>query len=394
MTTEHLRPLLDDMRSLHLFFRVSERLARAQIPEGVADLLRLGRITALSKPDGGVRGIVAGDVVRRLVARTIAKQLSTAVEQATSPHQYALTTRAGCECVAHVLQGLTEVDPLATVTSIDGISAFDLISRGTMLEGLRQVRGRSAVVPFARLFYGRPSEYLWEDASGEVHKIPQGEGGEQGDAMMPLQAVNPTARVWRGSMLPEVQQGMKVLGTPLGHPAYVAEHLRSVSREQQVLLDRIPLVQDLQTAWLLLLHCASARVNYLMRAVSPDSTAEFAQSHDEALWQCLCLILRIDPTEPLEVRDAAAVPLSLGGLGVRSACRMRVPAYWASWADCLGMIHQRHRDVADQLVRELDGDPQTPCLQAAASIIKTHWSHGVRATFVGCLGHFTPSRAS
>ena len=34
--------------------------------------------------------------------------------------------------------------------------------------------------------HGRPSEYLWEDASGEVHKIPQGEEGEQGDAMMPL----------------------------------------------------------------------------------------------------------------------------------------------------------------------------------------------------------------
>ena len=69
------------------------------------------------------------------------------------------------------------------------------------------------------------------------------------------------------------QQGMKVLGTPLGHPAFVAEHLRSVSREQQVLLDRTPLVRDLQSAWLLLLHCASARVNYLMRAVNPDTTA-------------------------------------------------------------------------------------------------------------------------
>ena len=86
-------------------------------------------------------------------------------------------------------------------------------------------------------------------------------------------------------MLPEEQQEMKVLETPLGPPAFVAQHLRSVSREQQVLLDRIPLVQDLQSAWLLQLHCASARANYLMRAVSPDSTAEFAQSHDEALWQ-------------------------------------------------------------------------------------------------------------
>ena len=75
-------------------------------------------------------------------------------------------------------------------------------------------------------------------------------------------------------------------------------------------------------------------------------------------------------SQTLEVRDAAALPLSLGGLGLRSACRMRVPAYWASWADCFGMIHQRHPDVADQLVRELDGNPQTPCLQAAASAVR------------------------
>ena len=113
------------------------------------------------------------------------------------------------------------------------------------------------------------------------------------------EAVNPTARVWRGSMLPEAQR-MKVLGTPQGHPAFVAEHLRSVSREQQVLLDRIPLVQDLRSAWLLLLYCASARANHLMRVVNPGNTAEFAQSHDEAYWQCLCLILRIDPTQPLK----------------------------------------------------------------------------------------------
>ena len=44
-------------------------------------MVRLGRLTALSKPDGGVRGIIAGDVVRRLVARTMSQQLSPAVER-------------------------------------------------------------------------------------------------------------------------------------------------------------------------------------------------------------------------------------------------------------------------------------------------------------------------
>ena len=36
------------------------------------------------------------------------------------------------------------------------------------------------------MFYGTPSRYLWEDDAGTTHTIVQGEGGEQGDAMMPL----------------------------------------------------------------------------------------------------------------------------------------------------------------------------------------------------------------
>ena len=118
-----------------------------------------------------MRGIVVGDVVCRMVSRTIAQQLSAAVETQTAPQKHALSTKAGTECIAQ-----TELHPEATVTSIDGISAFDLISRE---------RGRSAL-PLVRFFYGALSGCLWDDESGTTHSIPQGEGGEQGDAMMPL----------------------------------------------------------------------------------------------------------------------------------------------------------------------------------------------------------------
>ena len=50
------------------------------------------------------------------------------------------------------------------------------------------------------------------------------------------QRVNPTAKVWRGSQVPTADQGMKVLGTPLGHEDYVVRHLESVADEQRVLL--------------------------------------------------------------------------------------------------------------------------------------------------------------
>ena len=111
-------------------------LSIGNVPESILKAIRLGRITALSKPDGGVRGIVVGDILRRLVVKTMAKQISKEAEAATAPFQYALSTKAGCKCVAHILQSITDLDSEATVISIDGIGAYDLISRNPMLEGL------------------------------------------------------------------------------------------------------------------------------------------------------------------------------------------------------------------------------------------------------------------
>ena len=88
-----------------------------------------------------MRGIVASDVFRRLVARSMAQQFGPAIERVTSPFQYALSTRAGTECLAHAIQVLTDLDHTATVVSIDGIRAFDDVSRQAMLESLLIVEG-------------------------------------------------------------------------------------------------------------------------------------------------------------------------------------------------------------------------------------------------------------
>ena len=363
MTTEHLRPLLSDCRGMRLLFHLGENLARGHVPEVAVSMVRAGRMTALKKPDGGVRGIVAGDVVRRLVARTMAQQLGPATKAATAPHQYALSTRSGCECVAHVLQGLTEMNPRTTITSIDGVSAYDMISRRSMLDGLCRVEGGHATLPCVRMFYGSLSEYLWEDAEGVVHSIAQGEGGEKGDPIMPLlfavgqhhaldtvsrslredekllaylddiyfctepngvgevytvvqealqthagisirggktkvwnmsgerppvcdvleeiaRRSDPTAQVWRGSGVTAERQGIKILGTPVGHPDFVRKHLGNLADEQRVMLERIPRLQDVQGAWLLLVHCASARANYFVRCVRPEAVLEYARVHD------------------------------------------------------------------------------------------------------------------
>ena len=144
--------------------------------------------------------------------------------------------------------------------------------------------------------------------------------------------------------MPTHEQGIKVLGTPFGHEDFVAAHLESVLAEHHTFISRIPEVKDVQSAWLLLLHCASARACHLTRVVRPSAVGDFTETHDKTLWQCLSDILKVDPLQCDEV---------VGGLGLRNSGRMRVPAFWASWADCLPMMHKRYPQIAVEF-RELE----------------------------------------
>ena len=48
-----------------------------------------------------------------------------------------------------------------------------------MLQGLLRVPGANQCLPFVRMFYSEPSEYVWHDADGTAHIIQQAEGGER-----------------------------------------------------------------------------------------------------------------------------------------------------------------------------------------------------------------------
>ena len=134
----------------------------------------MDQLTALQKPNGGVRGIVVGDVIRRPVAKTMSQQFTARFENATKPFQSALSTRARCESIAHVVQALTDNNAATTVLSIDGVGAFELISRRAMMEALHRMPNGDVILPFVLQFYGRPSTHLWEDEEGVVREIQQG----------------------------------------------------------------------------------------------------------------------------------------------------------------------------------------------------------------------------
>ena len=77
------------------------------------------------------------------MSHTLAQQLALAVETVN-----VLTTRAGCECICHILQVETDSSPERTVLSVDGIGAFDFVSRESMLLGLFSFEGGEAILRF------------------------------------------------------------------------------------------------------------------------------------------------------------------------------------------------------------------------------------------------------
>ena len=67
-TNEHLRLFLETEEDMQLLHHAAQRLALGDVPDTIARALRLGRMVALRKPNGRVRGLVMGDTFRRLVA--------------------------------------------------------------------------------------------------------------------------------------------------------------------------------------------------------------------------------------------------------------------------------------------------------------------------------------
>ena len=96
-----------------------------------------------------------------------------------------MRTRAGTDALALALRTATDEDPEAVTLSLDGIGAYDPIRRNAMLGKLHRTPSLRRMLPFVRLFYGRQSTYLRTDDEGVTHDIAQGEGGEQGEPLMP-----------------------------------------------------------------------------------------------------------------------------------------------------------------------------------------------------------------
>ena len=352
--------LLDDMDTVELLLEALTCLAQAKVPSDVTEALMGAGLTALAKPDGGVRGIATGSSLRRLVARILARQFMQEFESECAPFQYALSTRAGTDCVGHFLRAATDDNPRATILSVDGVRASDHVLRLAMLERLLHMPKARAILPFVRLSYGSPSMYSWEDDIGTQWKVTQAEGGEQGDPLMPLlfsiaihaaleelashledgeqlcaflddvyvlclpHRVVPLFKVLRESLdrvagirLHEgktkvwnrsgtAPEDIEELGGGMAarrfegswHAQWVSNvHRRTVARTSG------------RCAWQLLLQSANTRANHTLRTFPPSLSGRYTQDHNDGTWATVEAFLQQVPGEVEEHNLRARSPL-------------------------------------------------------------------------------------
>ena len=176
MTSDHLFPVLESEGDSESLAKVASMLAVGNVPDEIIEAIRLGRLTALSKPDRGVRGIVVGDILRRLVARTIAKQIAKKVEAATAPVQHALSTKAGCECVGHVTPaGWFEVIRVPRPPSVQWPKVNGKLGHECVVDGRTPLHllvvGREESVPEQQILRFQQTPAVWKQLS--PHSVPR-----------------------------------------------------------------------------------------------------------------------------------------------------------------------------------------------------------------------------
>ena len=98
---EHLKILLEDDKGLDALCLMASYFAEGDVPDDIIEAMRLGKMTALRKSPTKVRGLNAGELLRRLVAKTLTQQYGKEFEMATLLCNFGLAAHGGAEALVH-----------------------------------------------------------------------------------------------------------------------------------------------------------------------------------------------------------------------------------------------------------------------------------------------------
>ena len=110
--------------------------AAGNLPEWCAPWISGAKLIPLLKPNGGIRPIAVGEVLRRLTSKVLQAQLSDQLADLLAPVQLGVGIRGATEQIGRKLQRLLAENPALHVLQIDLSNAFNSVDRRGIEEGL------------------------------------------------------------------------------------------------------------------------------------------------------------------------------------------------------------------------------------------------------------------
>ena len=188
LRAEHLQALLERNSSgtLPALTAFAQKMLNGNLPPNVWRHLAGASLSGIAKPQGGVRPIAAGEVLRRLVSGIAARKAlsNSKVKDAFKGIQYGVGEPGGAERLVHLVDRAwaahaTTPDTLAV--KIDAKNAFNNIGRDWMLHSVAELCPE--IYPYIRACY-QETTVLRAAAFGA--NIDSAEGTQQGDPLGPL----------------------------------------------------------------------------------------------------------------------------------------------------------------------------------------------------------------
>ena len=396
---------------------MNEVILKGKVPDPVLPFFFGANLTALSKSDGGVRPIACGNTLRRLAGKLCMSKLSESTSQVFRPHQMGVGVQCGAEAAAHSCRRYIE-NPQSQnkiMLKVDFRNAFNTIRRDLVIREVERIAPEA--LPLVWQSYSQAS-YLFHGSDIVLSEEGVQQGDPLGPALFSLAIQSIVDRcqseynIWylddgtiagewnavlddfRMILAAERETGvcinpakceLIIIDEENDHHRVITEEFRNIAPQIDLVnkedlkmlgapvlatsIDRILEEKlcdlrrmttrlkeiDAHDALFLLRHCfALPKLMYFLRA-SPSYKSDILHRYDEEMKSSLEGIINTKLTD--DGWKQSSLPVNRGGLGIRSAVDLALPAFIAS-------THATNMTVLNTLPTDYGNEPNHSLAEA------------------------------